>query len=83
MAVVHAPRRGEHVPILRATQARSGRRGLHVLWILIVSTVLAALGLLALLALQTPSLSGPGGQVTADHPTITAPQSPVRQSEGI
>ena len=82
MAVVHAPRRGEHVPILRATQARSCRRGVHILWVLIVSTVLAALGLLALLAFQAPGLSGQGGQVTADHPTITAPQSPARQSGG-
>lgn len=80
MAVVHAPRNSQHGPVLRATQARSGRRGRHVLWILIISTALAALGLFALLAVQAPGLSGPGGQTTSQRPTINTPQSPARQS---
>jgi len=79
MAVAHSPRRGDHGPVLGATKARSGRRGLHVVWILVISTGLAAVGLLALLAVQAPSLSGPGGQTTTQRPTISAPQSPVKQ----
>ena len=80
MAVARTPRRGDHGPVLSATKARSGRRGLHVLWILIISTGLAAIGLLALLAVDGPSLSGPGGQVKTDRPTISVPQSPVKQN---
>ncbi|HVY34846.1 MAG TPA: hypothetical protein VG960_10530 [Caulobacteraceae bacterium] len=80
MALVHAPRNGRHAPVLRATQARAGLRGRHVLWVLIISTALAALALFALLAIQAPGLSGPGGQVTSQQPTINAPQSPARQN---
>ncbi len=80
MAVVHAPRNSQHAPVLRATQARSGLRGRHALWILVVSTALAALALMALLAVQAPGLSGPGGQVTSEQPTISTSQSPARQN---
>jgi hypothetical protein len=50
--------------------------------ILVVSIGLAAVGLLALLAIQAPELSQPGGQTKADKPTISAPQSPVKQNTG-
>lgn len=79
MAIAQTPRRGQDGPILGATQARSGQRGLHVFWILVISTALAGIGLLVLLAIQGPGLSGPGGQVTTDRPTINAPLEPAKQ----
>jgi hypothetical protein len=80
MAIAHTQRRNRGQPVLEATQARSGRRGLHALWILVVSTGLAAIVLLALLAIQAPGLSGPGGQVTTNRPTVSAPLAPVKQT---
>ncbi len=80
MAVAQTPKPAGHGPVLNATQARAGGRGVDVLWILVVSIGLAAIGLLALLAIQAPQLSGPGGQTTAQRPTISTPQSPVKQN---
>ena len=82
MTVAHTSRRGRHAPIVGATKARSGAGGLQVLWILVVSSGLAGIGLLALLAIQAPSLSGPGGQVSTQRPTISAPATPAKQSTG-
>jgi hypothetical protein len=80
MAVVQTPRRPGHGPVLNATQARSGRSGKDVLWVLAVSTGLAAVVLLVILAVDAPGLAGPGGQTRTVHATISAPQSPVKQT---
>jgi hypothetical protein len=51
-----------------------------MLWVLVVSTGFAAVALLAILAIAAPGLSGPGGQVRTDRPTVSAPQAPVKQT---
>ncbi|HUO22307.1 MAG TPA: hypothetical protein VMU59_07300 [Caulobacteraceae bacterium] len=79
MAVAQTPRHAGR-PVLEATKARSGSKGQDVLWVLVVSTGLISVVLLAILALDAPGLSGPGGQVRTDRPTISAPQSPVKQT---
>ena len=80
MAVAQSPRRTGQAPVLPATKARAGWRGQDVLWVLVVSTGLAAIVLLVILAIDAPGLQGPGGQAQTDRPTISAPQSPVRQN---
>lgn len=79
MAVAQTPRGDQHGPVVDASKARGGQRGFQLLWVLVISFVLVGIGFLALLAIQGPALSGPGGQVTTDRPTINAPLLPAKQ----
>ena len=84
MAIANSRGRRAHGTVLEATDARQGFRGRHALVILVVSTALAVVALFIILAIQSPGLSGPGGQVSvtndASGKTTTTP-SPVKQTE--